>query len=203
MESKIDTYIAKSADFARPILQHLRKLVHEGCPGVEETMKWSFPHFVHKGAVLCSMAGFKQHCVMSFWKHSLLDDPKGYLTATGETAMGHLGRITRLEDLPPDEVLLGFIRQAARLNEEKVSVPKKGKTPEKKEIVIPDYFLEALKKNPKAKAVFEKFSYSHQKEYLEWVTEAKTEATRTKRLETTIEWLSEEKSLNWKYERRK
>lgn len=203
MDSRIDAYIEKSAEFAKPILQHLRRLVHTGCPGVEETLKWSFPYFVYKGENLCYMASFKQHCTFGFWKYALLDDPKGHLTPTGETAMGHLGRIARLEDIPPDEILIGFIKQAARLNEEKVPLPQKAKPAEKKELAIPDYFLQALEKNPKAKAVFEKFSYSHQYEYLEWVTGAKTEATRLKRLETTMEWLAEGKGLNWKYERKK
>ena len=164
-------------------------------------MKWSFPHFVYEGAILCSMASFKQHCVFGFWKYPLLNDPKGFLTPTGETAMGHLGKISRLEDLPADEILLDFIKQAAKLNEEKISVPKKAPA-EKKELAIPGYFQRALDQNPTAKAAFEKFSYSHQYEYLEWITEAKTETTREKRVQTTIEWLSEGKGRNWKYERK-
>lgn len=179
-------------------MTHLRELVHTAVPEVEETMKWSFPHFDYKG-IMCSTAAFKQHCAFNFWKSSLLSDPKKILTATGAEGMGHLGRITSLKDLPSDKDLIGFIKQAAKLNEEGVSLPKKSKPAEKKELVVPDYFMSALRKNKKALATFAGFSYSNKKEYVEWVTEAKTEETRNKRLTTAIEWMAEGKVRNWKY----
>lgn len=200
-DKRIDAYIANAQPFAQPILQHLRSLVHKACPEVEETMKWSFPHFDYKGEMMCSMAAFKQHAVFSFWKAKLLKDPKGYLqrrSSDGGSAMGHFGRITGLEDLPPDNVIVDFVKQAMKLNDKGIKLPATPKL-KKKELVIPKYFLNVLRKNNKALATFEAFSYSHKKEYVEWITEAKTDETREKRMKTAIEWLSEGKPRNWKY----
>lgn len=197
-DKRIDAYIAKSADFAQPILRYLREVVHEGCPEVEETIKWSFPHFMYKG-MLCSMAGFKEHCAFGFWKGNLILDSA---SNKSDDAMGQFGRITSLKDLPPKSVLLGYIKKARQLHDDGVKAPKKPKPRgEKKELVVPDYFLKAVKKNKKALATFEGFSYSHKKEYVEWVTEAKTDETRNRRLQTTVEWLEQGKARNWKYER--
>ena len=113
----IDAYILKSAAFARPILIYIRELVHLICPDVEEKMKWSFPHFDYKGEMMCSMAAFKQHAAMSFWKAALMKDAALLETARSEEAMGHLGRITSLKDLPADKKLAGYIREAMKLNE--------------------------------------------------------------------------------------
>lgn len=199
-DPRVDEYIAKSADFAKPILNHLRDLVHKACPDVEETMKWSFPHFEFAGSILCSMAAFKQHCAFGFWLGSLMADPHKLMSAVGEkTAMGHFGQIKNINDLPADKILITYIKEAMSLNEKGIKVKKKEKAGEIKEVEIPSYFKEALKKNKKAHEAFHKFSPSHRKEYLEWITEAKTEATRTKRMETTLEWLSEGKPKHWKY----
>jgi hypothetical protein len=194
-DPRIDAYIAKSADFAQPILKHIRSLVHAACPDVVETMKWSFPHFEHQG-VLCSMAAFKQHCAFGFWKGKLFL-PQG--DELGDNAMGQFGRITSIDDLPSKKVLLGYIKQAVKLNEEGVKAPKPPKK-EKGKLIVPPYFRAALKKSKKAQATFDNFSPSHQREYVEWVTEAKQEATRERRLATAVEWLAEGKSKNWKYE---
>ena len=196
-DKRIDQYIAKSANFAKPILNHIRILVHKSCPDVEEKMKWSFPHFVYKG-MMCAMAAFKQHCAFGFWKGSLMKDPYKVMDKGREEAMGQFRRITKLSDLPNDKILIAYIKEAIKLNEEGVKLPGRKKT-EKKELKIPGYFLKEVKKNKKALSVFEKFSYSNQKEYVEWVTEAKTEDTRNTRLQTTVEWLAEGKIRNWKY----
>jgi len=193
-DPRIDAYIARSADFAKPILLHLRKLVHTACPDVEETMKWSFPHFMQKG-MLCGMAGFKQHCSFGFWKASLIF---GDGTSSDNT-MGHFGRLTALSDLPADKVLIGYIKKAVELNEAGIKVPAKPKSKAKKDLVVPPYFLAALKKNKKALAAFGGFSYSHKKEYVQWITEAKREETRNKRIATALEWLAKGKPRNWKY----
>jgi len=197
-DKRIDAYIAKAQPFAQPILKHLRELVHKACPEVEETMKWSFPHFDYKGEMMCSMAAFKQHCAFGFWKASLMKDKKLVENAKSESSMGHLGRITSLDGLPSDKKMIAYIKEAMKLNDERVKV-KKPVSKEKKALVAPDYFLAALKKSKKALAAFEGFSYSHKKEYVEWITEAKTEETREKRMMTAVEWMSEEKPRNWKY----
>jgi len=196
-DERIDAYIAKSADFAKPILIHLRALVHEACPEIVESWKWSFPNFDYKG-IVCNMGAFKQHCTFGFWKASLMRDAEGLLT-NGTEAMGQLGQIRSLADLPPDEVLIAYIKEAVELNEKGVKLPPRTDASAKKELEIPEYLIAALEENPAAAETFEKFSYSNKKEYAEWLREAKTEATRAKRLATAIEWLGEGKSRHWKY----
>jgi uncharacterized protein YdeI (YjbR/CyaY-like superfamily) len=192
---KFDEYISKSADFAKPILLHFRKIVHEACPDVEEEMKWSMPHFMYKG-MLCGMAAFKNHCAIGFWKGSLLfgDD-------RSEEAMGHFGKIGSLSDLPSDKKIRAYVKEAMRLNEEGIKPKRAVRAKEKKDLEIPVDFQKALRKDRRAASAFEKFSPSHKKEYVEWLTEAKTDSTREKRLATAIEWISEGKSRHWKYKR--
>ena len=202
-EKLIDAYIAKSADFSKPVLNHIRELVHKACPDVEEKMKWSFPHFNYKGEMMCSMAAFKQHAVFGFWKAALMKDPVLIENARSEVAMGHLGRLASLKDLPSDKKIIAWIKEAMQLNDLGIKLPPKAKpAADKKEFTVPDYFVEALSKNKKAKQVFENFAYSHKKEYLQWITEAKTEETRNKRMATALEWITEGKGRNWKYEKK-
>jgi uncharacterized protein YdeI (YjbR/CyaY-like superfamily) len=197
-DKRIDVYILKSADFAIPILNHLRELVHFACPEVEETIKWSFPHFDYKGEMMCSMAGFKQHCVFGFWKASLMKDKKLMENAKGETSMGHLGRITSLKDLPSDTIMIRYIKEAKKLNDAGIKVEKKKPTPTKA-VEVPDYFLKELKKNKAALKTFEAFSPSNKKEYVTWITDAKTDETCKTRMTTAVAWMAEGKPRNWKY----
>jgi len=199
-DPRIDAYISNAAPFAQPILNHLRELVHAACPSVEETWKWSFPNFDYKGSILCSMAAFKQHCTFGFFKASLMSDPHGILNTIGKTAMGQLGKIKDLKDLPKDKILKEYIKEAMKLNEAgvKISKPKVVKTTE---LDTPDYLVKALKENKAAHAAFEAFPPGKRKEYIEWLEGAKTEATREKRLATAIEYISEGKGLNWKYQK--
>lgn len=196
-DPRVDAYIVRSAPFAQPILRHLRGLVHKGCPDVQETMKWSFPHFEYHG-ILCSMAAFTQHCAFGFWKASLMSDAAKF-AKVGATAMGHLGHVTSLADLPPDKTLIGYIKEAAQLNREGVKVPKKPAA--KKKLLVPSDLAAALARNKKAREAFDAFSPSNKRDYIEWLIEAKTEATRAKRLATAIEWMAEGKIRNWKYVR--
>ena len=192
-DPRVDAYIAKSADFAKPILNHVRKLVHAACPEVQETLKWSMPHFLHKG-ILLGVAGFKNsimRCISG--KGGLVLRAKEY-----EGGMGQFGRITALSDLPGDKVLLGYIKKAVELNEAGVKKAPRKPRPKTKLVVPPD-FAAALNKDKKALATFENFSPSHKREYLEWITEAKRAETREKRIKTTLQWLAQGKSRNWKY----
>jgi uncharacterized protein YdeI (YjbR/CyaY-like superfamily) len=195
-DPRVDACIEQAPDFARPILKHIRKLVHAACPNVEETIKWRFPTFMYKG-MLCGMAAFKNHCTFGFWKHELLFGENGDQAKDG--GMGQFGRITSLADLPNDKLLTGYIKEAMRLNEEGIKPPPRSRPAERKPLVIPDYFQAALRKNKKAHAAFEKFSYSHKKEYVQWLTDAKREETRNRRLDTAIGWIAQGKSQNWKY----
>jgi uncharacterized protein YdeI (YjbR/CyaY-like superfamily) len=194
-DPRVDAYIEKAAEFARPILKHIRKLVHTACPKVTETMKWNCPHFEYKG-VLCGTAAFKQHCMLTFWKGKLIFANKE--APKGGTAMGHFGRITSLSDLPGDKTMIGYLKEAVRLNEEGVKAPARSK-PGAKKLVVPDDLSAALKKDKKALTTFENFSYTNKREYVEWITEAKREETRKQRLATTLAWLAEGKDKNWKY----
>jgi hypothetical protein len=200
-DPRVDAYIARSADFARPILKRLREVVHAGCPDVEETLKWSSPHFMYKG-MLCGMASFKGHCAFGFWKGKLLAKQHKALAETRELAMGEFGRITALSDLPDEKSLLRYVKEAVALNDEGVKLPARAKPKGDRKLRVPDYFLAAVRKNKKALATFEGFSYSNKKEYVEWVTEAKGEETLKQRLETAVAWMAEGKARNWKYLRK-
>jgi uncharacterized protein YdeI (YjbR/CyaY-like superfamily) len=191
-DPRIDRYIQQSAAFAKPILKHLRKLVHTAVPDVEEDMKWSAPHFLHTG-MLCSMASFKNHCAFGFWKADLVLG-----SAQERDGAGHLGRISSLSDLPTDDVIVGYVRKAAALNEQGVKVERKPPSA-RKPLEVPPDLTAALRKNKIARQVFDAFSYSHRKEYVEWLTESRTQVTRQKRLDTAIRWLAEGKTRNWKY----
>ncbi len=198
-DPRIDAYIAKSAEFARPILSHFRALVHKAAPDVTETLKWSMPHFDH-GGIMCGMAAFKAHVAIGFWKYELIVDAR---YDKSDEAMGALGRLTSLKDLPPDRVLLSYIKQAVKLNAEGVKAPRmarrdtRAKKPEPK---APADLAAALKKSARARKHWEAFPPSHRREYIEWITGAKQEATRARRLATCISQVAEGKSQNWKYE---
>jgi uncharacterized protein YdeI (YjbR/CyaY-like superfamily) len=199
-DKRVDEYISTAGDFAKPILIHLRNLIHETCPGTEEKIKWGFPHFDYKG-MMCSMAAFKNHCAFNFWKFSLMKDSKE-LSEKNESAMGHLGKITDIKDLPTDKRMIGWIKEAMALNDNKVKLPERKKKPSNMEIEIPIDLQNALNKNKIAAEIFNNFSNSHKKEYTEWINEAKSGETRNRRIVTTIEWAAEGKSRNWKYIRK-
>ncbi|HJR61900.1 MAG TPA: YdeI/OmpD-associated family protein [Vicinamibacterales bacterium] len=192
-DPRVDAYIEKSQPFAKPILKYIRKAVHAGCPEVEETLKWSAPHFDYKG-VMCGVAAFKEHIRFGFWKSQLLDAGG---RGVGE-GMTQFGCVRSIDDLPPEKTLVALVRQAARLNDEGVKAPRKRPAP-KATLKTPPDFAAALKKNRKAQAAFDAFSPSHKREYVEWITEAKQEATRQRRIATALEWLEAGKPRHWKY----
>jgi uncharacterized protein YdeI (YjbR/CyaY-like superfamily) len=196
-DPRVDAYIAQSADFAQPILTHLRDVVHAACPECEETLKWSSPAFMYRG-MLCGFMAFKEHLAFSFCRGALIPGLAPNSNNGGE-AMGNFGRITSLKDLPGRKVLTGYIKEAMRLNEEGIVVPKVPKGP-RPEATVPAELAAALTKNRKARTTFEKFSPSHRREYIEWIAEAKREETKVKRVAQTVEWLAEGKARNWKYE---
>lgn len=191
-DKRVDAYIAKSAEFAKPILTYLRDVVHEACPECEETLKWGAPTFMYHG-MLCGFASFKAHATFGFWKHRLLLGER-----TGE-AMGSFGRLTSVNDLPPKKRLVALIKRAMKLNEEGVTVPRMKTAQPKAAIPMAADLKAALARNTKARATFEGFSPSHKREYLEWITDAKRADTRARRVQTALEWMSEGKARNWKY----
>jgi hypothetical protein len=195
-DPRVDAYIAKAKPFAQPVLKRIRAAVHAGCPDVIETIKWSVPSFEYKGP-MCGMAAFKAHCLIGFWKGALVKSmPKDTVTQAG----GGWGRIESVDDLPDDKVLIRMVKEAAALNDAGIKVPRAPKAA-KPPLKTPSYMLAAIKKNKKAAAAWAGSSPSHQREYVEWITGAKTDETRNRRLATAVEWIAEGKGRNWKYER--
>ena len=193
-DPRVDAYIARQADFARPILEYLRETVHTVCPDCEETLKWSMPHFMYRGEMLAGFAAFKQHASFGFWRGSLV---------VGEgnarlDSMGQFGRLTSIDDLPKRAELEALIRKAMKLTEEGVKPPRAKH--EKAPFTVPQDMRAALDANQAAAATFDGFPPSAQREYVEWITESKRDETRTKRLNQAIEWLAEGKRRHWKYE---
>jgi uncharacterized protein YdeI (YjbR/CyaY-like superfamily) len=191
-DPRVDVYIDKAAAFARRILKRLRKIVQKGCPDVQETIKWGMPHFEHHG-LLCGMAAFKNHCAFWFWNRALVLGPDS------ERGMAQFGRLTSVDDMPDDKTLAGYVRKAAQLNEAGVKPPARPKPRRKAPTKVPDYFKAVLAKNAKARKTFENLSRSQQKEYVEWLTEAKRDETRHQRLKMSILWLAQGRPRNWKY----
>ncbi len=198
-DPRVDAYLAKSAEFARPVLAHLRALVHEACPEATETIKWGMPSFEHAGRILCGMAAFKAHCTFGFW-HQGMEKILGSHGDKAPAAMGSLGRITSRADLPRDAELKRFVRAAARLNES--GAPARPPRPARPAKVppVPADLAAALKKNAAAAKVFAAFPPGKRKDYIEWLIEAKRDATRQARLATAVQWMAEGKARNWKYE---
>ena len=196
-DKRIDAYIATAQEFAKPILTRIRKTIHEACPDVAETIKWGMPAFDYKGP-MCGMAAFKQHATFGFWKSSLVFD-KGDRYARDPNGMAAFGKMTAVSDLPPKKVLAGYIKKAAALNDEGVKVERQ-RTP-RQPLPVPPALAAALARNKRAKAAFDALPPSHRREYNEWIGEAKTDATRDKRVAQAIQWIADGKSRNWKYQR--
>jgi uncharacterized protein YdeI (YjbR/CyaY-like superfamily) len=194
---EVDAFIKQAAPFAKPILTRVRRLIHKAAPGCREVIKWGMPAFDYHGPFV-SISAFKAHCVVAFWKAPLLEDPAGVLEKRDRTAMGHLGRIASKDDLPDDATLLSLFRQAAALNEAGITVKRVVK--KKPARAVPPTMLAAIRRNPAAKATWEGFSPSHQREYIEWITEAKKDATRERRMSRMIEQLADGKSRHWRYQ---
>ena len=194
-DPRFDTYIARQADFARPILEHLRAAVHAACPECEETLKWSMPTFMYKGQILASMSAFKAHATFGFWKGSLI-------VGEGEeqkSAMGQFGRLTSVDDLPAAEVLGLLIKKAVALTDAGAKIPRPIKHA-KPPVEAPADLAAALDANPAARATFDSFPTSCKRDYVDWIVEAKREETRAKRLVQAVEWMAEGKKRHWKYE---
>ena len=193
-DPRIDAYIKRAAPFAQPILTHVREVVHEACPEVEESIKWGMPSFSYGGGILCGMAAFKQHASFGFWKHALV-------VGEGQPrdGMGSYGKMTSLQDLPPKKTLLAHVKKAMKLNEDGVKSPARKAAP-KPPPETPADLAAALGKNKPAQAAFDAFPPGCKREYIDWIVEAKREETRSKRLAQAVEWMAEGKRRNWKYE---
>ncbi len=198
MNPQVDAYIAKSPDYAQPILTHLRGLVHKAVPEVEEGIKWGMPFFDYAGGPLCSMAAFKVHVAFAFWKAPVM---KSAIVAGKYTAMSSIGKIGSKKELPKDSELTAAIKEAAALNEAGVKVSTRS-TRTKPDAELHPAFAASLEKNKAAQKQFDAFSPSKRRDYINWVGEAKTDATRKKRIAEAVEWISEGKARNWKYEKK-
>jgi len=193
-DARIDAYIERAQPFAKPVLQHVRERVHAAVPEAEETMKWSSPAYTLDGKILLMTAAFKQHAALNFWRGQELRGEQA-----NADAMGQFGKITSLADLPSNEELDRLIREAAELTRS-APAPRKAKHAPKPRPEMHPEFAAALAKSPKAKATLDGFPPSAQRDYLDWISEAKQDSTRTKRIATAVEWLSEGKRRHWRYE---
>jgi uncharacterized protein YdeI (YjbR/CyaY-like superfamily) len=196
--AQIDAYILKAAPFAQPVLNHLRALVHHACPNVEEKIKWGMPHFDYHGKMMCWMAAFKAHCSFGFWKAALMEE-KSLKPQSAKNGMGHLGRITSLQDLPSDKDLIRWIGKAMQLNDAGIVMQKEDLQKQPEALQLPDDFSKQLSKNKLALKNFQQFTLAAQKEYIDWIEGAKRTETREKRIALGIEWICEGKKRNWQY----
>ena len=202
--SEVDVYIAKAAPFAQPILTHLRALIHQACPDAEEEIKWGRPFFLHRGTILSNISAFKSHCAFGFWGAEIGKVLRKD-AALKPGAMGLLGRIASLKDLPPDKQLFAYIRQAAAFiesgqGENRIVAQRRVAKPPKPPLEVPPEFTSALRRDRKAAAAYAAFSPSCQREYVEWIADAKRPETRDRRIAQAIEWIAEGKQRNWKYQ---
>lgn len=191
-DPRVDQYIANANDFAKPILTRIRETVRTACPDIEEAIKWSSPTFMYRGRILCGMAAFKEHCHLHFWRGQLI------ALENGADVNDLLRGLKRVSDLPSKRELAGYVKQAMQMHDAGVTPPK-AKAARKEELVVPADLAAPLKRNKKAAQTFAKFSPSHRREYIEWITDAKRDDTRARRVAQTLEWLAEGKSRNWKY----
>lgn len=199
-DARIDAYISASAAFAQPILATLRKRVHQACPDIVETIKWGFPHFMYRDKILCSMAAFKAHCALGFWQADVLKIP-----ARSDSAMGDFGRLTSMSELPAARDFSALIKDAMTniAAGRATRAAKKPSAGAPQPVDVPPPLLDAIKQNKTAKLVWQDFSLTKKKDYVEWINAAKRDATRLARIEQSVEWIAEGKSRNWKYERPK
>ena len=200
-DERVNAYIAKTADFAKPILSHMREVIQKASPELQEDVKWGCPVFMYKGEMICMLAAFKGHCSLGFWKQALIDDTDE-IFKPGDKSAGSIGQIKTMADLPKDAIIKKYVKAAMKLNDDGVkSVRAKPKEKVKNELETPEYFTKALKRNKAAEKVFNAFSYSNKKEYISWFEEAKTDTTRDKRIAEAVEWIAEGKTRLWKYQK--
>lgn len=201
---QLDEYQDAASEFAKPIMAHLRKLLHRQCPEVVETIKWGIPHFDYKGEMLCTFAAYKNHCSFGFWKESLMSDPRLKANPDLKAIKRFMGKLTSLSDLPPDSEMIVFIKEAMALNETGVKLASRrdDKSAKAVEIVVPDAFAEQLSRHARANEVFQSKSPSFRKEYVAWIVDAKTDQTRQKRIAESLEWIAQGKGRFWKYEKK-
>jgi uncharacterized protein YdeI (YjbR/CyaY-like superfamily) len=201
---QFDEYHEAASDFAKPIMAHLRKLVHKECPEVVEEIKWGIPHFDYKGEMLCIFAAYRNHCSFTFWKESLMRDERLKANPDLKAAKRFMGKLTSLSDLPPDSELFAFVQEAMTLNDKGVKLASRhdAKPAKAAEIAIPDAFAEQLSRHEAANEVFQSRSPSFRKEYVVWIADAKTDQTRQKRIDESLEWIAQGKGRFWKYEKK-
>lgn len=193
-DARIDAYLDRAQPFAQAILTRVRERVHAVLPEIEETVKWSAPAYTLGGKIILITAAFKSHAAINFWRGQEIRD------GANEDGMGQFGKLKSIGDLPPDGELDALIRKAAELAHSAPTPRKTKHQPKPAPEMHPD-FAAALDRSAKAKAALESFPPSARRDYLEWVADAKQDDTRAKRIATAVEWLSEGKRRNWKYEK--
>ncbi|MES2006117.1 MAG: YdeI/OmpD-associated family protein [Bacteroidota bacterium] len=197
LNKKVTEYISNSAEFAQGIMEHLRQIIHETCPDAEEDIKWGTPHYSYKGDHLCMMGGFKNHCSFSLYKAEFIKDKEIMLSVKAGKKFGYMDKLKSIADLPSKKILVSLLKEAMTINEK--GIKKEKPVSDKPKLVeTPDYLIQRLSTDPKAKEIFNTKSNSFRKEYIVWISDAKTDETRQKRLAEAMEWIAEGKSRFWK-----
>lgn len=203
-QKKIDKYIADAPEYARPIMEKLRKAVHKGCPQAEEAIKWGCPYFMYQGKLFCGMAAFKKHVGFGFWNSKDMDDPEGlFESGTGKKASMCNAHFHAVKELPTQKVLVDYVKQSKKLTDAELSKSKPAKKAAKKKVAVPKTpadLSSAFKTNKTAKSYFDSLAPSHRRDFLQWILDAKRDATREKRVNETVKLLKAKKTLHWKYQ---
>lgn len=194
---EVDDYIAKMAEFAKPILNYLREIIHSTCPDVEENIKWGTPHYSYKGDHLCMMAGFKQHCSFSLYKAELMKDEDIKASVKAGKKFGYMDKVKDITELPTKKTLVAYLKEAMELNKAGIAKTKLVKKKSTVEVVAPKAFVDALKRDKIASSIFESKSPSFRKSYVIWVADAKSDETRQKRIDQSLTWIAEGKDRFW------
>lgn len=189
----ITAYIEKATPEFKEVMIALRSVLNNPNFDIKEDWKWGAPNFNNEG-MICWLAHFRNHVGMNFFKGTLIKDKYNLFTHYREEKGNRQLKFSDINQIIPEQIEY-YIEEAIKLNQENIKVVKK-----EIDTSLPLDLETELNNNPKAKMFFESLAPSYKRDYIEWIEEAKREATRTKRLATTMEWLSEGKKKNWKYE---
>ncbi len=191
----VDKYIKDAAVFAKPILSHLRKVVREACPQAQEEIKWRQPFYTYNGKIVCGMGTFKAHCKFWIWNWPTISKSK---TQKTKDAMKGLLHIYKVSDLPNVKLIQSLLKESLELRQPGAKPIKRKPLKKKPPVKTPSDLMLALKANPKALRNFQAFSESVKRHYVDWILEAKTEDTRERRIEKSIDAIAMGKTQHWK-----
>jgi hypothetical protein len=186
---QINQYMAELPEWQRRMLVRLRQLIHEAAPEVEEAWRWDKPHFDNAG-IMVGLCAFKEHVAVWFHKGALLKDTKKLFEATARTEEKGMRAYKLHEgDKINEAAFLDLVKQAVAVNDKGTKL--REAKPTKKALVVPEDLEQVLRKDPTAWANWEAFPVGHRRAYVEWVTDARQEETRKRRIAQSLEKIRE------------